>query len=204
MFPTISFFIAGLIVLAAIYLSYTTDIIKSPTTSDAPSIQKKYSFARTQLMWWTVIISGCFIIMFGEIGSFALNQTVMILLGIGVATTTAGSMIDTSQAQTAAEKGTLRHQDSKNVQFFRDLLDDGNGISTHRFQALLFNILFGIIFIAFFFNHSYKFPDFDDYQLGTMGISSAAYLALKTNENKTPSTQVKAQQAINNTNNPAS
>ena len=51
MFPTISFFIAGMIVLSAIYLAITTNIIKSPSAANSPVTHKKYSFSRTQLLW---------------------------------------------------------------------------------------------------------------------------------------------------------
>lgn len=200
--PYISYLIAGLIVFGAIYLSYTTDLIKSPTVTAASSGQKKYSFARTQLMWWTVIISCCLIIMFGETGAFNLNSTALTLLGIGAATSTAANIIDTSQIATAAQQGTLRHQDDKSTYFFRDLLNDGHGISTHRFQALVFNILFGIIFVVYFWTNHFQFPDFDANQLGIIGISSGAYLALKTNENKTPSSPQIPPTPQNNTNTP--
>jgi hypothetical protein len=189
MFPTISFFIAGLIVLAAIYLSFTTDIIRNPTAADSQGARKSYSFSRTQLMWWTVIISCCFIVMFGETGTFVLNATTLTLLGIGAATTTLGSTIDMSQAQAAQAQTTVRHQDESNKHFLQDILSDGHGVSAHRFQALVFNILFGIIFVAVFFKNGFKFTEFDTYALATMGISSGAYLTMKTNENKSPTNQ---------------
>jgi hypothetical protein len=190
MFPTISFFIASMIILAAIYLSYRTEILRNPTAvADSGTERKSYSFSRTQLMWWTVIISCCFIIMFGETGEFNLNVTALTLLGIGVATTTLGGTIDVSQAQSAQTQATVRHQDEKNKHFLQDILSDGHGVSAHRFQALVFNILFGIIFVTFFFKHGYKFTEFDTYALATMGLSSGTYLTMKTNENKSPTNQ---------------
>ncbi|MEO1257580.1 MAG: hypothetical protein AAFZ15_02250 [Bacteroidota bacterium] len=198
MFPTISFFIAGLIIFAAVYFSITTDIIRNPSDVNSATAHKRYSFSRTQLMWWTVIISCCFIIMFGETGGFELNSTTLILLGIGAATTTGGSVIDASQAQAAKATGTVRHQDSKSTHFLHDILSDGHGVSTHRFQALVFNILFGFIFVAFFFKHGYQFTEFNQYELGTLGISSGSYLAMKTNENKSPANQAQQEKPPSN------
>ena len=59
----LSYILAGGIVFLAIYLGITTSILKNPT----PNTDKCYSFARVQMMWWTVIVSCCFIIKFGFI-----------------------------------------------------------------------------------------------------------------------------------------
>ena len=200
MFPTISFIIAGVIIFAAVYFSITTDIIRDPSDVNSTTAQKRYSFSRTQFLWWTVIVSCCFIIMFGETGAFELNSTTLILLGIGAATTAGGSVIDASQAQAAEAAGTVRHQDGKSTHFIHDILSDGHGVSTHRFQALVFNLLFGFIFIAFFFKHGYQFTEFNQYELGTLGISSGSYLALKTNENKSPANQAQQEKKVPSTN----
>ena len=56
---------------------------------------------------------------------------------------------------------------------------DGHGVCTHRFQALIFNILFGIIFVTFFFKHNFQFTEFNQYELATLGLSSGGYLAIE-------------------------
>lgn len=193
MFTSTSFIMAGVIVLLTLYLSFRTDLLRTPTEINDKSLQKKYSFSRVQLVWWTMIISACYIIMYGETGHFAMNQTTLILLGISVATTASGSVIDAGQAQIAQETNTARHQDERSAHFIKDILSDGHGISTHRFQALIFNLIFGLIFINYFFTHQYQFPDFNSYQMGLLGISSGAYLAVKTNENKSPANKIQQQ-----------
>ena len=172
----ISYFIAGAIVLASIYLGISTKLLKYGSTNP----KAKYSFSHVQLMWWTVIISCSYIILFTQSDDFNLfNNSTLILLGIGSVTSAVASTIDISQKQT----GKSLHQDDDSKGFFNDILSDENGISMHRLQAVIFNALFGIVFIIIMWTEK-KFPDFENTQLALMGLSSGSYLALKTNENK--------------------
>ena len=172
----LSYILAGGIVFLAIYLGITTSILKNPT----PNTDKCYSFARVQMMWWTVIVSCCFIIKFGLTGEYQVtNTSTLTLLGIGLATTAGASLIDVSQRQTS----NTRHQDGGAHNFFMDILSDETGISMHRFQAFIFTVLFGVVFIIIFIKDQ-SFASFSTTELGLMGLSSGTYLALKTNENK--------------------
>ncbi len=148
-----------------------------------------FSFARAQLFWWTMIVLSCYVIFFGLTGVLPpLNATAIGLLGLSVFVYGAGKVIDNRQMQ--VNKGS-RSQDADANQakpnFLEDILSDDNGISIHRFQALIFNIAFGVVFIAIFIegigNRKYPFADFTDIQFTLMGISSATYLGLKTAEN---------------------
>jgi len=178
MLLTISYIVAGLIIVACLYLSISTKLLRNNSSNP----KAKYSFSRVQLMWWTIIISCSYIILFAKTGEYNLfNNSALILLGIGVATSATASLIDTSQKQT----GKSLHQDANSKGLMNDMLSDENGITMHRLQAVIFNILFGLIFITVMWMHN-TFADFDSSQLALMGISSGAYLALKTNENKTP------------------
>ena len=172
----ISFLVAGVIIITSAILGAKTNILKANSSNlDAP-----YSFSKVQLMWWTVIVSCCFIILYGRIGDFnLLNHSTLILLSIGMATTASSSLIDVGQK----DKKMARHQDGTSIGFFRDIMSDGTGISMHRFQGVLFNVLFGITFVVTFWTKK-DFPDYNAAELSLMGASSAAYLALKTNENK--------------------
>jgi len=152
--------------------------------STLPDAQKPYSFARTQLLWWTIIICSCFSICYAITGQFEgiLNQSCLILLGLSAGTTATGRVIDNIEE---ANRAIVRHQDTqKNDHFWIDILSDNSGVSVHRFQALLFNLLFGIIFIINFISENgQKLPSFGPFELGLMGISSGSYLMLKFNEN---------------------
>lgn len=177
MLLTSTYIIAALVVLFAIYLAIKTKILRT----SSPNLNAKYSFTNVQMMWWTVIVGCAFIILYGKTGDYgSINQSTVILLSIALATTAGGSLIDTGQKQ----NGVARHEDTDSQGFLQDLLSDENGVSMHRLQSLVFNILFGITFIINFWMKE-KFPDFNHAELSLIGVSSGAFLALKTNENKT-------------------
>lgn len=176
-------------VVIGILLSFKTEILKDKSKIDKSKISdsdlaKPYSFARTQLMWWTLIIIALYAhgigLTFNEESLIELNDTCLILLGISLGTTVSARIIDNTDINNNLE----RHQDKSSKGFLIDILKDENGISIHRFQALAFNIIFGIIFISKFFS-THVFLDFEQYELGLIGISSAAYVGLKINENTT-------------------
>lgn len=165
---------------SAIYLSLKTDILKDLSTGSI----KPYSFSRTQLMWWTLIIASCYILAFAHYENLpAINSTTLALLGIGLGTTTFARVVDNTQVNQAATNSTSRHQDETSQGFLTDLLSDETGISMHRFQAFIFNIIFGVTFFIDFFNMKYILPTYDSQQLLLLGISSGAYIAIKMNEN---------------------
>lgn len=150
-----------------------------------------YSWSRTQLMWWTFIIITCFVIDIALTGAVdgIMNNTCLTLLGISAGTTVAGRVIDNSQGNDAS---VALHQDHPSEGFWMDILSDQNGVSIHRFQAVLFNIAFGFAFISQFINSIpatnvlgsvIQLPAFDSATLGLIGISSATYVTLKFNEN---------------------
>lgn len=188
---------------AAIYLSLKTDILKDFSTGTT----KPYSFSRTQLMWWTLIIASCYILAFAHYENLpAINSTTLALLGIGLGTTTFARVVDNTQVNQATANGTNRHQNETSQGFFTDLLSDETGISIHRFQAFVFNVIFGVTFFIDFFNMKYILPTYDSQQLLLLGISSGAYVAIKMNENgiknvaaiqSTPAPQTTAQLATN-------
>jgi hypothetical protein len=163
---------------AAIYLSIKTAILKDINTGGTGT----YSLAKTQLLWWTLIIITCFIVALDSSSGKIfpdLNSTVVTLLGISLGTTATSKIID-GQLKVQGK----RAQSAGSRSFIHDILSDENGISVHRFQTVIFNIIFGIaFFIEFTQNGSFAFPDYDTSQLAVLGISSAGYIALKMNEN---------------------
>lgn len=184
----LSYILTGLIVFIAIGLSIRTSILRN-----APNT--KYSLAKVHLMWWTMIIATCFIIHFGRTGSIdIINSSTLILLGISVTTLASGSIIDLSQQ----EADLIRHQTQASKGLIIDILSDSNGVSMHRFQGVLFNVIFGLSFLIIFWQQD-KFPVFSSSELALIGLSSGAYLALKTNENKTTSVKNIKKESITTT-----
>lgn len=158
-----------------------------------PVKQRPFSYSRAQLFWWTMIVLTCFIVFFTKTWYLLpLNVTCIVLLGLGAVVHIGGRMIDNRDREDAAIPDGTRKQDkvSRHHNFFRDLLSDGAGPSIHRFQSLVFNLLFGIGFVIFFginlAAHQYPLIDFSEWQLALLGISSATYLGVKATEN-TPS-----------------
>lgn len=161
---------------------------------------RPYSYSRVQLFWWTIIILFCFTWFYAMYGVLLpLNSTIILLLGGGLAVMIFGKTIDNNQLAKNRMNDTnelnnqgqpIRHQDLKETEgFLTDILSDDNGISIHRLQAVVFNLVFGIAFLGNFFtaiqNKQYPFMDFENWQLALLGISAAGYLGLKTSENST-------------------
>ena len=134
---------------------FTTSLLKHPSVSKNPV----YNFSRVQLMWWTLIISSGFIVLFAETGHYNFfNKSTLIILAIGVITTASASAIDANQKR----KDLPFYQKEDSRGFWLDILSDESGIAMHRLQAVIFNIIFGITFLVYFWN-KHSFPDFNEY-----------------------------------------
>jgi hypothetical protein len=169
-----------------------------------PETERPFSFARTQLFFWTMIIFTCYTAFYALYGTLLpLNSTAVILLGGGIATQLLGKTIDKTQTENnlpkpaapgaapAAPDWPARHQDvypSKGL--ITDILSDDNGVSIHRLQLLVFNLIYGIAYLGFFFQMlqqcKYPLTDFADWQLMLLGVSAGGYLGIKTTENSKP------------------
>ena len=172
----------ALLLLTGIYLLWDHGALRD--TSVQCDGEKPYSFSRVQLWWWTLVILGSYLGVYALTGKYwDLNTTCLILLGISTATTVSGALVDTRQIE---DPKITRSQDNPSQGFLKDILSDEQGVSMHRFQALIFNAAFGFTFIVTVFSDTGAghFPIFDEITLSLMGVSSATYLAMKTNENK--------------------
>lgn len=179
--------------------------------------KRPFSFSKVQLFWWTVLIIFCFIWFFAKYGVLLpFNQTVILLLTGGIVVRLFGKTIDNNQIRKNKVRSSevnnngrplsTRHQDVHDSQgFLTDILSDEDGISIHRMQALVFNLIYGVAFIAFFFSalrvKQYPFMEFEDWQMALLGISSAGYLTLKTMENSQETKENRKQEAVENMNN---
>jgi hypothetical protein len=191
--------IAAIILLLLLWIGGIKYAIKDGLCKDAcfnqdgsqiDPIKCPFSYARTQLFWWTMVILSCYVFFYGATGVvLPLNSTAALLLGFGAVVYGFGKIIDNRQIE---ESKGRRNQDlgaqKTQPDFIKDILSDDNGVSIHRFQAVLFNLIFGIGFIGGFIkaviSQEYPFIDFNEWQFALMGISSATYLGLKASENK--------------------
>ena len=70
--------------------------------------------------------------------------------------------------------------------FLEDILKDELGYSVHRAQMFMWTVILGVIFVTSVIRFQ-QIPQLDESLLALMGISSGAYVGLKTMENKTVS-----------------
>lgn len=183
-------FWATLFILAALIIFFDRKFGMLRDTSTATP--RPYSFSRVQLAWWTVIVlSSMIAIIFCRDWQIPdLTTSTLYLLGISSATTVSATLIDVSD-QGNANISSL-NQDSPGENFFLDILSDKDGVSVHRFQTVVFNIVFGAWFIRNFLTNladtnvqvSEIMPDFTDNNLILLGVSSGLYAALKATENR--------------------
>ena len=160
-------------------------------------IPHPFSLARTQLAMWTTIIACSYVYLYFSVGcdAMTINKTALILMGVSVATTAAGSIIDKSQSQAnaAASAGTdsppaqARHQNCSSDGLITDMISDGDGVNIHRFQNVVWTVISMTIYVYAVVQttkNSCALPTLDDTLLAISGISNATYVGLKINENK--------------------
>lgn len=149
-----------------------------------PLNEQPYSYSRVQFFWWTMIILSVYIFFFAFTGLLIpVNSTAVILLGAGILVYSGGKIIDQRQSANLGGKAIPQF---KTEGWYVDVISDETGINMHRFQSFIFNILFGVGYVVMFMNNvkacDFPFPDFSEWQLALLGISSAAYLGMKTTE----------------------
>lgn len=193
--PWIYFLILGILALSVIILAARTallrDVIQDDNAFHANALtmnltnpKAPYSLARTQLALWTVIISSSFLyaLFDHDFEIPSLNNVNLILLGISVATTASGKLIDDSQKQNPDLS-----QNYPSESFLLDILSDKAGVSIHRLQNVVWTVIVAIIYIQYVFVNR-NLPDettITENLLILMGISTTAYIGLKTQENAT-------------------
>jgi len=173
-----SYFLLAVLFGFALWLFFDRDALRD----ESSNAKKPFSLSRVQLWWWTLIVLGTAFALYGIHGRFwPFNATCLVLLGLSATTTAAGRIIDERQDR---EANTEHKQNSNRSEgFWRDLLSDGRGLSVHRFQAVMFNIGYGVGFLLDSFSTSSTgFPTFDSTTLALLAVSSGAYVVLKANE----------------------
>ena len=185
------------LLILIVWLGIYYNMLKDQSTATP----RPYSFSRVQLAWWSWILLSCFISLIWITGKIpTLNNSVLVLLGIGGLTTGLARTIDTSDAQkTAAMQlagiaAPALSVNSPGQNFFLDILSDNTGVSIHRLQSFLFNLAFGVYYLYNFItvigslhggsDAGAALYDFNAQQLGLLGISNATYLGMKSAENR--------------------
>lgn len=136
-----------------------------------------YSLSRVQLFYWTLVIVYCYLILSSHTEIIPdIPASVITILGISLGTTALGKVIDNNSKDKVAID-----PNAKSEGLLNDILSDGTSINIQRFQTVIFNLVFGLVFIQRTLS-TWKLPAFDDNVLLLLGISSGAYAGLKTTE----------------------
>lgn len=176
------YIILAVVTIVVIVLARKSNLLKDVPSSGVINDRTPFSLARTQLVFWTVVIFSSFLYLLLRHGFSVpeLNNVNLILLGIAVSTTAAGKLIDDSQMMKAH-----RSQDEPSSGFLTDILSDKNGVSIHRLQNVLWTIIMGLIYVHYVATET-ALPDetvITDNLLLLMGISTGAYVGIKATEN---------------------
>ena len=134
-----------------------------------------------------------------------LTPSILALIGISGGTSLSAAVIDNSKKQdliNETKELQVRHNDPQtgdmekkqlmdkirgNIKqlmpqsshgFFKDLLEDVNGISFHRLQMLVWTFVLGILFI-YTVCKRLSMPDFDTMLLALQGLTAGTYLGFK-------------------------
>ncbi len=137
-----------------------------------------FSLSISQLAFWTFLIFGSYLIIYGITGDYTniLTEQSLILLGINSITAFGTSLID-GQGNEKKRKGSQRFSEG----FFYDILSDINGVNFHRFQTFIWTVAIGLFFIWEVIKNL-AMPEFDETLLTLQGISAATYLGLRGQE----------------------
>jgi len=141
-----------------------------------------FSWSKVQLAFWTWIILSSFAgitLAYQQIPY--IDVSTLVLLGMSATVFTLANALNIYRDQGLNVYGTSRS-------FMWDILADGNGVSIARLQNLLFNLIFGIWYVADVFRNlnippgggeNAVLPHLTADDLVLLGISSAGFAAMK-------------------------
>lgn len=144
-----------------------------------------YSLARLQFLLWLLVI------LFGMLHIWIITDVLisptgstLLLLGISGGTFYLGNLLDTPSGggtplAPAELASFINDNQSKNLIF--DVLNNGQSISLHRMQLLIFTVFLCCYFVTVVIG-DLIIPQISDTLLALMGISSTMYAGVKTTE----------------------
>ena len=136
-----------------------------------------FSLALTQLSFWSIVIASSFIYIWIVTEELSpITGSTLVLLSVSALTTAGSRLVDIRRKS----KGDLTQRSDS---FLEDILQDEIGYSVHRAQMFMWTVIMGIVFVTSVIRFQ-QIPQLDESLLALMGISSSAYVGLKTMENK--------------------
>ena len=177
-----------------VVLAWRTDMLRDsgPFVPPAPGARPTFSLARVQLALWTFSVIVGFLLLWVVNGKTngIIPTTILGFLGISVGTALGGSLIDNAPARPAPapDAPAPDSQVSASRGLWQDILSDGNAITLHRLQMVLWSLVVITIFWADLVQQAstakaaLAMPDFHTSLLAIMGITHGTYLGMKTME----------------------
>ena len=158
----------------------------------AQGLRPPLSLSTLQMALWLFVIIASFLFIWIITGSLqAINDSVLLLIGISSGTFLSAALIESTETGSdlnALAKGTpsstgrvsLRKTE---ISPLLQLLSDNDGVSLHRFQMFAWTVVLTLVF-TFEVLKNLSMPVFSSVLLGVMGISSGTYLGFKFPELK--------------------
>ncbi len=170
------FWTAGLCLL--LFFASFSLLVASPSAL-RDSRHGLYSLGKSQMAFWGLLVMLSFAGVWLLTGAMErIPEQVLILLGISGATGLSAIVIgNNKQANQAAANARPRATQG----FWRDICNDGNGLSFHRMQVVAWTIFLGLVFVRAVVNVM-SMPEFPETLLVLMGISNGVYLGFKIPE----------------------
>lgn len=202
---------SGVVILVVSYYG-----IVRYTNSLRDAVTGYYSLGKSQMAFWGILVLLTFTGVWMLNGTMErIPPQALILLGISGATGLSAVVIGNSQQsaiqteiaqlrirmpalRAAGDQASLDANTEKiagletqlqpcaSLGFWRDICDDGNGLSFHRMQVVGWTLVLGTVFV-FSVARVMSMPEFPETLLTLMGISNATYLGFKIPEKTNPS-----------------
>lgn len=205
-----SLWVAGagvlLLALGIIVLASRSALLRSGKEGELSSggvpldaVDRPYSLAKTQLAWWTFIIMGSYLVIYCVTGEMTnISMTTLSLLGISAGTAGLSGLIGApGDVGKPLPGGPVVSQG-----WLTDILSDSNGVSINRLQKVVITLLLGYFFVRTVYK-TVAMPEWNNNETLLLAISSATYLGLKWQDNKTGAAVTDAIGALTSGANPA-
>ncbi|WP_022824628.1 hypothetical protein [Hymenobacter norwichensis] len=174
----------GLLTLGARSWLLRVTLPRESNTASMPTLAKvnpPFNLGKVQMAWWTFIILGSFLVIYCVSGEMPdISTTSLALLGISGGTAAVNGLI--RRDPPPAESATGPWLTSRG--WLTDILSDAYGLSMNRLQQVVISLLMGYFFVRTVYN-SVAMPVWTDNQILLLAVSSATYLGLEWQNNRT-------------------
>lgn len=171
--------VVALLAAGIVLLARKSWLLRSAVPAELlpPGTEPMFSLSKSQLAWWTFLVIGSYLLIYCITGEMTnISTTTLELLGISAGTAGLGSLIGGPPSG-----ATLPPAPSRG--WWLDMLTDDQGVSIHRLQQVAFTLLLGYLFVRTVYK-TVAMPEWDDNEVLLLGISSATYLGLKSQETR--------------------